>query len=227
MNQEPLAPFVVVEGIDGCGKTTIISSLKQIYPHVLFLREPGGSLLAEELREIVLSNVGGMLSPEQQMAMFYAGRQINILKEILPYRRRGTPVICDRFEASTFAYQKCMQYVGDELIMNMPLYEKFFSLRERVVTECEPSRYIYLNVDPKVGMERRALARNQDSNHFDLAGLQEQKRRAASYLDFFRKIEREGVSKVSIVDANPPKEEVIAEVLALTELELRGYLPES
>lgn len=222
MSEKKLAPFVVIEGIDGCGKTTVVSELKRAYPNAFFIREPGGSLLAEELRDIVLSGIGDIMSSEQQMTMFYAGRQINILKEILPRRRNGIPVICDRFEASTFAYQKCMQYVGEELLMNLPLYDKFFSLRERVVIGCEPSRYIYLEVDPKVGMERRALARDQDSNHFDLAGLQEQKRRAASYREFFRKIEQEGVSKVFIVDANPPKEEVIPKVLALVERELRG-----
>ncbi len=212
MKKKQLAPFVVIEGIDGCGKTTVVKQLKQLYPSAFFMREPGGTMIAELVREVLLSPYGKKLPAEQQMALFFAARRINIVDEILPDRQCGIPVISDRFDASTFAYQKCMRLVRKKLVRNEPLFKLFHQLRDSVVRYCEPTLYIYLEVDPKVGMERRALARNQKPNHFDTADLKEQSRRAASYREFFSLIETDK-TRVVTVDANQPPEKVIADVV--------------
>ncbi len=189
-----LAPFIVFCGIDGCGKTSAIKAVGEKFPTVDTTREPGGTPLAENIRNLLLSEKGGILSPLEQMHLFFAGRHIHIHERILPKRKSGIPVVSDRFDGSTFAFQRCLSLVAEKIEINQPLYEEFFRLREQVVHHCEPSLYIYLEVDPVIGMRRRAFAREQELNHFDLANIEEQKRRAVSYRTFFKHIRTRGIS---------------------------------
>ena len=203
------AKFIVIEGIDGCGKTSAITAVGKKFPNIHITREPGGPLLAEKIREILLSEKGSILSSSEQMDLFFAARQIHILETIKIKRDQGTHVISDRFDASTFAFQKCIEVIGERSYINNDLYDKFFSLRNHVVIPCEPSLYIYMKVDPEEGMKRRALARNQNINHFDLASLEEQKRRDISYHKFFEIVEKSTSSRVAVIDANQSQTKTI------------------
>lgn len=214
------APFIVFEGIDGCGKTSACNAVAKNYPTIHLTREPGGAYLSEKIRNILLSDKGANLSPEEQMDLFFAARQIHLFEVINTKRNVGIPVFSDRFDASTFAFQKCVDVVGGLPLLNLPLYEEFFKRREHVVKGQEPSLYVYLNVDPVEGMRRRALARNQKVNHFDLAGLEEQKRRAASYEIFFDWVKQVRTSRVVVIDANQNQGKTIHDVMQVIAEEL-------
>jgi dTMP kinase len=208
------APFVVFEGIDGCGKTSVVRAISNKFPQVHITREPGGTPLAEDIRNLLLSDKGSILSPYEQMTLFFAARSIHVDTLIEPKRRAGVPVVSDRFDLSTFAFQQCMNVDGT---LNVELSHHFQQLRKSVLSGKEPTLYIFLDVDPEEGMRRRALARDQNVNHFDLADLSEQNRRRESYLFILNSIGENDATYVRVVDANKPKEVVIADCVALIE----------
>lgn len=214
------AKFIVIEGIDGCGKTSAVKAIGDTFPDIYLTREPGGTFLAEKIRNILLSEKGAILSPEEQMDLFFAARQIHLFEVIKEKMKKGVSVVSDRFDASTFAFQKCVQIANGKPVISDYLYDEFFKRRDHVVAGCEPTLYIYMNVDPEEGMRRRALARNQDVNHFDLASLEEQKRRDLSYQVFFELIRKARTSRVVVVDANQNKGKMIHDIISVIREEL-------
>lgn len=100
--------FIVVEGPDASGKTTTINDLKEILPKdkVVYTREPGGTVMAERIRDILLNNDSDEeLLLDTQMYLFAASRKQHMQNVIIPALKTGKIVICDRFILSTLAYQ--------------------------------------------------------------------------------------------------------------------------
>ena len=103
------ARFVTVEGIEGVGKTTQVARLSQALnqrgiDHVV-TREPGGTPLAEKIRELVLSPREEVLPPVAELLLMFAARAVHLANHIEPALDAGRWVVCDRFTDATFAYQ--------------------------------------------------------------------------------------------------------------------------
>ena len=98
--------FITFEGIDGAGKSTHIEALAQWIRErgheVVLTREPGGTLLAEQLREIVLHQ---QMDPLTEALLVFAARRDHLVQRIMPALARDATVLCDRFTDATFAYQ--------------------------------------------------------------------------------------------------------------------------
>lgn len=98
--------FITVEGIDGAGKSTHIEALaawlQQRGHDVVLTREPGGTPLAESLREIVLHQP---MDPLTEALLVFAARRDHLVQRIVPALERGATVLCDRFTDASFAYQ--------------------------------------------------------------------------------------------------------------------------
>ncbi|MBO4369660.1 MAG: dTMP kinase [Desulfovibrio sp.] len=101
--------FVTFEGIDGAGKTTVLTMLADKYralgKNVLVTREPGGSTLGVQLRAFLLDSKTHSLDPRAELFLFLADRAQHVATSIKPALETGTLVFCDRFMDSTFAYQ--------------------------------------------------------------------------------------------------------------------------
>ena len=101
--------FITFEGPEGSGKCTQVRQLaawlRRRGHRVLLLREPGGTLLGERLRRVLLSPSTGQLSPRTDAFLYMAARAQLVETVILPSLRRGNVVLCDRFLDSTLAYQ--------------------------------------------------------------------------------------------------------------------------
>ncbi len=101
--------FISFEGLDGCGKTTQARLLKERYEadgnKVLLLREPGGTLIGEKIRNILLDNSHTRLIPRTEILLFSAARAQLVDEIILPALQQGSIVLCDRYVDSTTAYQ--------------------------------------------------------------------------------------------------------------------------
>lgn len=102
--------FVVIEGGDGCGKSTLIQGLKMEFPNALFLREPGGTLFGEKVRELILNNAE--ISKLTEMLLFASSRSELIEKVIIPTLNEGKMIICDRFVYSSYVYQGMCTDIG-------------------------------------------------------------------------------------------------------------------
>ena len=101
--------FITFEGVDKAGKSTQIKKLaerfRNIGRNVLCTREPGGTPIGEELRELVMKNRQEKISDETELLLFSASRAQLLRERIWPALNEGTIVLCDRFADSTTAYQ--------------------------------------------------------------------------------------------------------------------------
>ena len=107
--------FIVLEGIDGCGKTTQLEALREWLPGsglispgagVVVSREPGGTALGQALRELLLHSPGEAAPvPRAELLLYAADRAQHVERVLRPALERGDWVLCDRFTGSTAAYQ--------------------------------------------------------------------------------------------------------------------------
>jgi dTMP kinase len=109
--------FVTLEGVDGAGKSThqkfIADFVAMRAPHVIQTREPGGTDLAERLREAILSSP---MAPEVETLLLFAARADHVARVIRPALEAGTWVVCDRFTDASAAYQGAGKGVPRDLI---------------------------------------------------------------------------------------------------------------
>jgi dTMP kinase len=101
--------FLTIEGIEGVGKTTQVARLSDALRargigHVV-TREPGGTPLAERIREIVLNEQGEALPPTAELLLMFAARAVHLANHVEPHLKAGRWVVCDRFTDATYAYQ--------------------------------------------------------------------------------------------------------------------------
>ncbi len=101
--------FIVLEGSDGSGKSTLAGKLKDYYDQrgakVLLTREPGGTDLGEEIRDMILRKQGDEMDPRTEALLYAASRAEHVFKKIKPAVEEGYIVLCERYILSSLAYQ--------------------------------------------------------------------------------------------------------------------------
>lgn len=201
------APFIVLEGGDGSGKTTIINYLKTLLPEVIFTREPGGTVIADEIRAVLLERRAlnqEQIDTETEILLFESSRAQHLINVIRPALSRGQMVITDRFDSSTFAYE----IVGNERPDLLDFFEQVNSL---VVSQTVPDFYIYLDIAPKMGAERRRRRNGEeDDTSYDAKTLDYHERVRDGYFVFFEKYFPD---RYLVIDASQSLEKVQKEVV--------------
>jgi len=142
--------FIVIEGGEGSGKSSLINDLKSILAdkeNLIFTKEPGGTSLGEELKKIILSETHGKIDPSSYLFLFSASRAELLYRVIKPALDSGKNVICDRFILSTYAYQ--IHAMGRENLI--PILE---CINNSMLAGYLPDLNIYLDVEPSVGIKR-------------------------------------------------------------------------
>lgn len=149
--------FIVIEGLEGAGKTsaiqTVVDTLKQQgITDLAFTREPGGTPLAEKLRELIKQGIEGeKVTDKAELLMLYAARVQLVENVIKPALAQGKWVIGDRHDLSSQAYQGGGRGI-DKALMK--------SLRDTVLADFKPDLTLYLDLNPAVGLAR-ARARGE------------------------------------------------------------------
>ncbi|MGX1925397.1 dTMP kinase [Vibrio sp. NH-7] len=145
------AKFIVIEGLEGAGKSTAINAvmetLKQAgVERIKNTREPGGTVLAEKLRTLVKQEHDGeILQDMTELLLMYAARVQLVENVIKPALESGTWVVGDRHDMSSQAYQGGGRQIAKETMV---------SLKQTTLGDFKPDLTIYLDLDPRVGLER-------------------------------------------------------------------------
>lgn len=112
--------FITFEGIEGCGKSTQTKAVAEYFKEnsfpFLVTREPGGTLISEKIREILLDNANHEMNPETELLLYMASRSQHTGTKIVPALDEGKHVICDRYYDSTLAYQGAARDLDTEFI---------------------------------------------------------------------------------------------------------------
>lgn len=111
-------PFIAFEGLDGSGKSTLIKGLRQELDHrktpTILTREPGGTPLGEEIRTLLLRTTGDAPVPRAEALLYQASRAQHVQNVIRPALERNEWVLCDRFTASSLAFQSGGREISSE-----------------------------------------------------------------------------------------------------------------
>jgi len=149
-----LGKFITLEGVDGAGKTTHIEFIKNYLSdleiHYVMTREPGGTLLGERLRDILLHDE---MTPETETMLMFAARNEHIDKVIRPNLLSGAVVISDRFTDASYAYQAGGKGVKEE---------KIDILKNWVQGSLQPDLTFLFDLPVEISMERLKKTKNLD-----------------------------------------------------------------
>lgn len=147
--QKLAGKFIVLDGPDGCGKTTqmrlLIDKLEKANLKVKRLREPGGTNIGEQIRELLLSTKSEGMDMRCEMLLYMASRAQLVQQEIKPALARGECVIADRFASSTIAYQGGGGGLSTEAIMQVA---------EIAVDKVWPDLTIIFDLDIEASLQR-------------------------------------------------------------------------
>ncbi len=172
--------FITLEGIEGAGKSTVASYILEWLqargqPAVL-TREPGGTPLAERVRELVLKPDGEAIPADAEMLLMFAARSVHLANLIRPALARGDWVVCDRFTDATRAYQ------GGGRGLQRSAIE---TLAQLVHADLQPDLTLLLDLPVATGMAR-ARARRGQTDRFEQEQAAFFERVRAAYLDLAR-----------------------------------------
>lgn len=197
------AKYVVFDGMDGCGKGTQIDLLqKKLGDSVVFTREPGGTLFAEEIRLLVRDNpLAGKSTALNNFLLFWAAREELQHNLIVPSLQAGKHVFSDRGDSSTFAFQLW----GEE---HRELLGLFRLLRKHVFSERHsPDLYIVFDLPAETARARVMQDTKRETNHFDDRDLAYYQRVREGFRSFAK------YQPMKFIDATQTPEEVHRNVL--------------
>ena len=148
--------FIAFEGCEGSGKSTQLSMFREYLesnniPYI-FTREPGGTEIAEKIRELVLDVNNSAITDECEALLYAAARAQHVKEKILPALNEGKLVLCDRYVDSSLAYQGYARGLGINFVKQINSY---------AMDNCSPDYTVFLNISPVDAFSRKG---GQDKN---------------------------------------------------------------
>jgi dTMP kinase len=158
--------FITFEGGEGSGKSTairkIVAQLEKEGYDVVLTREPGGTPISEEIRNVILDKRNTDMDPRTEALLYAASRRQHIVQKILPALKAGKIVICDRYLDSSLAYQGGARGLGIDNVLAMNLF----------ATEgLEPDLTLLFDIKPEEGLARIAANSGREVNRLDVEKL--------------------------------------------------------
>ena len=190
--------FITFEGIDGCGKSTQCELLKNYLEDnnkdYIFVREPGGTVIGERIREILLDKKNTQMDPRTELLLFEAARAQITDEVIKPALEEGKIVLCDRFFDSSSAYQGMARGMGMDFVAGLNM---------AATGGLKPDVTFFFDISAEEALERRGK-RGEASDRIELAGLKFQEDVRRGYLELAKSSE----GRVITIDASRGIDEI-------------------
>ncbi len=209
--------FITLEGIEGCGKTTQARMLSEYLRRkghaILLTREPGGTVIGNAVRKILLDPKNRAMDPSTELFLYCAARVQHLREIVIPHLKNGTIVICDRYSDATRAYQ------GHGRGLSLSLIEK---LHSKEPLSLSPDITFLLDCKPETGL-RRARKRNRRSKssvsegRFEEESMRFHRKVRKGYLIIARKEKR----RIKIINASKTIMRIHKEITCLIDAFLK------
>lgn len=200
--------FITFEGPDGAGKTTALQEVARRLAawtdqKIITTREPGGSPIAEKIREIILDTAHTEMDERTEALLYAASRRQHLVEKVIPVLNEGGLVLCDRFVDSSIAYQGFARGIGEKGI---------FQINDFAIEGIQPDLTLYLDITAEEGLARIAASDgNRENNRLDQETLSFHKKVREGYLHLVE----EYPERIVLIDASATPEEVAEQCLAV------------
>ena len=192
--------FITVEGPEGSGKSSVMKVVaerltKEGYD-IVFTREPGGTPIAEQIREVILNKENTKMDKVTEALLYAASRRQHLVEKVWPLSKEGKIVISDRFLDSSLAYQGGARGLGIEKVLeiNMHATEGYY-----------PDLTLLFDIEPEIGLARIAANKGREVNRLDLEKIEFHHEVRANFL----KIAKMFPERFVILDASKPFDNVV------------------
>ncbi len=196
--------FITLEGPEGSGKTTAVEEavikLKQLGYEIVRTREPGGTPISEEIRNVILDKKNIDMDPRTEALLYAASRRQHLVEKVWPALKEGKIVICDRYLDSSLAYQGGARGLGIEEVLNINLF---------ATENTWPDLTLLFDIDPEIGLKRISINANREVNRLDLEKLEFHKKVRETFLLLAKKYP----DRYVIINASKSKDEVAKDTM--------------
>ncbi len=192
--------FVTIEGPEGSGKSSVtkevVKLLEQEGEQVVLTREPGGTPIAEQIREVILNKENTKMDPVTEALLYAAARRQHLVEKVWPLSKEGKIIISDRFLDSSLAYQGGARGLGIDYILKMNQFatEGYY-----------PDLTLLFDLDPRIGLARIAANKGREVNRLDLEKIDFHDSVRQTFLSLAKRFPERFV----ILDASKPFDEVV------------------
>ena len=191
--------FITLEGPEGSGKTTAVQKaveeLTKLGYEVVRTREPGGTEIAEQIRNVILDKRNTSMDPRTEALLYAASRRQHLVEKVWPALKEGKVVICDRYLDSSLAYQGGARGLGIDNILNVNLF---------ATENTWPDLTLLFDIEPSLGLARISKNADREVNRLDLEKLDFHNKVRNAFLELAKRFP----DRYVIIDASKSIDEV-------------------
>ena len=191
--------FITLEGPEGSGKTTAVEAAVKALEakgyKIVRTREPGGTPIAEQIRNVILDKENTAMDPRTEALLYAASRRQHLVEKVWPALKEGKIVICDRYLDSSLAYQGGARGLGVDNILNINLF---------ATENTFPDLTLLFDIKPEEGLKRIAANASREVNRLDL----EKREFHNKVRETFLLLAKRYPERFVIIDASKSREEV-------------------
>ena len=192
--------FITIEGPEGSGKSSVTRKVaerleKEGYD-IVFTREPGGTDISEQIRNIILDKNNTKMDPMTEAMLYAASRRQHLVEKVWPLSNEGKIVISDRYLDSSLAYQGGARGLGIDNILQLNNFATEGSF---------PDLILLFDIDPRIGLKRIAANAKREVNRLDLEKIEFHDSVRKTFLSLANRFK----DRYVIIDASKPFDEVV------------------
>lgn len=192
--------FVTIEGPEGSGKSSVtkevVKLLEQEGYEVVLTREPGGTPIAEQIRNVILDKENTKMDGMTEALLYAASRRQHLVEKVWPLSKGGKIIISDRFLDSSLAYQGGARGLG---------IDKILALNQFATDGYYPELTLLFDLDPRIGLARIAANKGREVNRLDLEKIDFHDSVRNTFLELAKRFS----DRYVVLDASKPFEEVV------------------